>query len=36
MEPIIPFEPIRSANIPIDGSWVYQIKWDGVRICYLF
>ena len=32
MEPIIPFEPIRSENIPIDGSWIYQIKWDGVRI----
>jgi bifunctional non-homologous end joining protein LigD len=36
MEPIIPFEPIRSANIPIDGSWIYQIKWDGVRILTYF
>ncbi|MDF2961531.1 MAG: ligase [Paenibacillus sp.] len=36
MEPIIPFEPIRGDNIPADGNWIYQIKWDGVRILTYF
>jgi len=32
MEPIIPFEPIRSDVIPVGDPWTYQIKWDGVRV----
>lgn len=32
MKPIIPFEPVRSETIPVDQDWVYQVKWDGVRI----
>jgi bifunctional non-homologous end joining protein LigD len=32
MEPIIPFEPIRSSTIPEGDQWTYQVKWDGVRI----
>ncbi|MBB6730043.1 RNA ligase family protein [Cohnella zeiphila] len=32
MNPIIPFEPIRSDTVPLGDSWIYQIKWDGVRI----
>lgn len=31
-EPIIPFEPLKTEEIPIGDSWVYQVKWDGVRI----
>jgi bifunctional non-homologous end joining protein LigD len=32
MNPIIPFEPIRTTIIPIGENWLHQIKWDGVRI----
>lgn len=32
MEPLIPFEPISAVQIPVDGDWTYQVKWDGVRI----
>lgn len=32
MNPIIPFEPVRSDQIPIGDNWIYQVKWDGVRI----
>ncbi|KMY45189.1 hypothetical protein AC622_13920 [Bacillus sp. FJAT-27916] len=32
MKPIIPFEPIAAAEIPLSGDWVFQVKWDGVRI----
>jgi len=32
MEPIIPFEPIRTDLIPSGPDWVAQIKWDGVRM----
>ncbi|MCD9023297.1 DNA ligase [Cohnella silvisoli] len=32
MKPIIPFEPIRAAHVPEGKQWIYQIKWDGVRI----
>ncbi len=32
MEPLIPFEPITADSIPVEGDWVFQVKWDGVRI----
>ena len=32
MEPLIPFEPITANDIPGEGDWVFQVKWDGVRI----
>ncbi|UCZ52224.1 non-homologous end-joining DNA ligase [Bacillus shivajii] len=32
IKPIIPFEPIKQEEIPEGKHWVYQIKWDGVRI----
>jgi len=32
MDPLFPFEPIRSSEIPIGDNWVHQVKWDGVRI----
>lgn len=32
MEPIVPFEPVRAADIPAGPDWIHQIKWDGVRI----
>ncbi|MDG5786949.1 RNA ligase family protein [Evansella sp. AB-P1] len=36
MKPIIPFEPISSTKIPNEKEWIYQIKWDGVRILTYF
>jgi bifunctional non-homologous end joining protein LigD len=32
LKPIIPFEPVRQENIPVGDAWIYQVKWDGVRI----
>lgn len=32
MEPIIPMEPQSSDRIPQGDEWIYQVKWDGVRI----
>jgi bifunctional non-homologous end joining protein LigD len=32
MKPVIPFEPMQSEQIPADGLWRYEIKWDGTRI----
>ncbi len=32
MKPITPFEPLRAASVPEGKQWIYQIKWDGVRI----
>lgn len=32
MKPILPFEPLRTDNVPIGAKWIYQVKWDGVRI----
>lgn len=32
MKPIVPFEPVRQDTIPLGDSWIYQVKWDGVRI----
>ncbi|WP_248926421.1 RNA ligase family protein [Paenibacillus hamazuiensis] len=36
MEPILPFEPVRSEHIPTGDNWIYEIKWDGVRILTYF
>jgi len=30
-QPIEPFEPIAAEQLP-EGNWLYQIKWDGVRM----
>ena len=32
MKPIIPFEPVASDRTPTGSDWIFQIKWDGVRI----
>lgn len=32
LEPIAPFEPIRSDTIPQGEEWIAQVKWDGVRM----
>ncbi|GAA3406951.1 DNA ligase [Paenibacillus hodogayensis] len=32
MNPIIPFEPVLSESVPLDSRWLFQVKWDGVRI----
>jgi bifunctional non-homologous end joining protein LigD len=32
MQPIIPFEPIRTEVFPQGEDWIAQVKWDGVRI----
>ena len=32
LKPVIPFEPISSSRIPVGERWIYQIKWDGVRM----
>jgi bifunctional non-homologous end joining protein LigD len=32
IQPIIPFEPIRTEAIPVSDEWIAQIKWDGVRM----
>lgn len=32
MEPIVPFEPRRTDLLPQGGEWIYQVKWDGVRM----
>ncbi|HZG17403.1 MAG TPA: RNA ligase family protein [Candidatus Bathyarchaeia archaeon] len=36
LNPIIPFEPVASAHLPIGEQWVAQIKWDGVRMLTYF
>ncbi|WP_050614151.1 ATP-dependent DNA ligase [Bacillus testis] len=32
LQPIIPFEPVSSDQIPNGTDWISQIKWDGVRV----
>lgn len=32
MQPVVPFEPTLAERIPQGPEWVYQVKWDGVRI----
>ena len=32
MEPVKPFEPISAKVIPSGGEWIFQVKWDGVRM----
>lgn len=36
IKPIIPFEPVTSDKIPMDSNWIFQIKWDGVRVLSYF
>lgn len=35
-EPIIPFEPVTATHVPVGQDWIYQIKWDGVRVLTYF
>lgn len=32
MNPIVPFEPVSSAQLTARSGWTAQIKWDGVRM----
>jgi bifunctional non-homologous end joining protein LigD len=32
MEPVRPFEPVRTETIPTAPFWIGQVKWDGVRV----
>lgn len=32
LKPIIPFEPIRTDEVPTGPNWTAQVKWDGVRM----
>ena len=32
LKPVVPFEPVRTDTIPNGEKWVYQVKWDGVRM----
>lgn len=36
MEPIVPFEPIKTDRIVKGERWIAQVKWDGVRILTYF
>lgn len=36
LKPIVPFEPISAAEIPLGKEWISQVKWDGVRILTYF
>lgn len=32
LQPIVPFEPIKTDTIPVSDEWISQVKWDGVRL----
>jgi bifunctional non-homologous end joining protein LigD len=32
LQPIAPFEPILTGQLPEGNQWIAQIKWDGVRM----
>ena len=32
MDPVKPFEPISAKVIPTGEEWIFQVKWDGVRM----
>ena len=32
LDPVIPFEPVSTEQIPEGDRWIAQVKWDGVRI----
>ncbi len=36
IDPVVPFEPVSTNTIPSGEEWVYQVKWDGVRILTYF
>ena len=33
---LVPMEPLLKTTIPLGSPWLYQVKWDGIRIlsCY--
>ncbi|WP_410513732.1 RNA ligase family protein [Paenibacillus sp. BR2-3] len=32
LQPVTPFEPVITEQLPVGDSWIAQIKWDGVRM----
>ncbi|MDP4099275.1 DNA ligase [Paenibacillus sp. P96] len=32
LQPIIPFEPVKTEQIPVGPEWIAQVKWDGIRM----
>lgn len=36
LDPVVPFEPIRTEVIPDGMEWIHQVKWDGVRVLTYF
>lgn len=32
LNPLVPFEPVRTDEVPSGPNWISQIKWDGVRM----
>ncbi|MFZ5752684.1 MAG: ATP-dependent DNA ligase [Bacillota bacterium] len=36
LQPIIPFEPMITEQIPRGEQWIAQVKWDGVRVLTYF
>ena len=36
LKPVIPFEPVASEQMPVGSEWIFQIKWDGVRVLSYF
>ncbi|WP_010276970.1 ATP-dependent DNA ligase [Paenibacillus senegalensis] len=32
LQPVIPFEPVKTDHAPEGDRWIAQIKWDGVRM----
>ncbi|MNB99409.1 ATP-dependent DNA ligase [compost metagenome] len=36
LQPIVPFEPVLSDQLPEGEQWIAQIKWDGVRMLSYF
>lgn len=32
LQPIIPFEPLRTDHVEHGSDWIAQVKWDGVRM----
>lgn len=36
LQPIVPFEPMLSDQLPEGEQWIAQIKWDGVRMLSYF
>ncbi len=32
LKPLVPFEPVSHSSVPLGPQWIYQVKWDGVRM----